>query len=142
MEQLFSEDYTEIPGTNPKQYNAKFSSVCEQHFPAILEASKGCLPHIAFAVATDRTGYLPVHNAEYSKPQGKDPVWNAMNCRNKMFFPTQVTIAGIDFTHPSYLLTRRRDLGNGKHVMVKIAYAPIWIRGKYWGAASLGYILP
>lgn len=142
MAELFSEDYTEIPGTNPKQYNAKFTRVCEQHFPAILEASKGCLPHIMFAVATDRTGYLPVHNAEYSKPQGKDPVWNAMNCRNKMFFPTQTTISGIDFTHPSYLLTRRRDLGNGKHVMVKIAYAPIWVRGKYWGAASLGYVLP
>jgi len=26
--------------------------------------------------------------------------------------------------------------------MIKIAYAPIWVRGKYWGAASLGYILP
>jgi hypothetical protein len=39
-------------------------------------------------------------------------------------------------------LTRKRDLGNGKHVMIKIAFAPMWIRGKYWGAASLGYILP
>ena len=36
----------------------------------------------------------------------------------------------------------RHLLGNGKHVMVKIAYGPIWVRGKYWGAASIGYILP
>ena len=51
-------------------------------------------------------------------------------------------MGGIDFTHPSYLLTRRRELGQGKHVMVKIAIAPIWIAGRFWGSASLGYILP
>jgi methyl-accepting chemotaxis protein len=142
MDQLFSEDYTEIPGTNPKQYNAKFSQFCERMLPAILESAKNCLPHIAFAVITDRTGYLPVHNAEYSKPQGADPVWNAANCRNKMFFPRQTTITGIDHTHPSYLMTRRRDLGNGKHVMIKLADTPIWVGGRYWGPASIGYILP
>jgi methyl-accepting chemotaxis protein len=141
VDELFSEDYSEIPGTNPKQYMAKFTRFCEQVLPAILEPSKNCLPHIAFAVATDRTGYLPVHNAEYSKPQGKDPAWNAVNCRNRMFFPTQHTMGGIDFTRPSYLLTRRRELGHGKHVMVKIAIAPVWIAGRYWGSASIGYIL-
>ena len=142
VDELFSEDYTEIPGTNPKQYMAKFTRFCEQELPAILEPSKNCLPHIAFAVATDRTGYLPVHNAEYSKPQGKDPAWNAVNCRNRMFFPTQHTMGGIDFTRPSYLLTRRRELGHGKHVMIKIAIAPVWVAGRYWGSASIGYILP
>ena len=142
IDELFSEDYAEIPGTNPTQYSAKFSRVCEREFPAILELTKNSLPHIAFAVATDRKGYLPVHNAEHSKPQGKDPDWNEVNCRNKRFFPTQATISGMDFTRPSYLLTRRRDLGNGKHVMLKLAYAPIWVRGRHWGAASVGYVLP
>jgi methyl-accepting chemotaxis protein len=142
MDQLFSEEYTEIPGTNPKQYNAKFSQFCERVLPAILEPAKNSLPHIVFALITDRTGYLPVHNAEYSKPQGPDPVWNAVNCRNKIFFPRQTTMAGIDHTHPSYLMTRRRDLGNGKYVMIKLADAPIWVGGRYWGPASIGYILP
>jgi methyl-accepting chemotaxis protein len=142
IDELFSEDYTEIPGTNPKQYLAKFTRFCEQVLPAILEPGKNGLPHVAFAVATDRTGYLPVHNAEYSKPQGNDPAWNAVNCRNRMFFPTQHTMGGIDFTRPSYLLTRRRELGHGKHVMVKIAIAPVWVAGRYWGSASIGYILP
>jgi hypothetical protein len=69
-------------------------------------------------------------------------VWNAVNCRNKMFFPAQKTISDMDHTHPSYLFTRRRDLGNGKYVMIKIADAPIWIGGRYWGPATIGYILP
>ncbi len=142
LDELFSEDYTEIPRTNPKQYMAKFTRLCERELPSILEPCKACLPHIAFAVATDRTGYLPVHNAEYSKPQGPDPAWNAVNCRNKMIFPTQHTMGEVDFTQPSYLLTRRRELGQGKHVMVKIAIAPIWVAGRFWGSASLGYILP
>jgi methyl-accepting chemotaxis protein len=142
VDELFSEDYTEIPGTNPKQYMAKFTRLCEREFPSILEPSRSCLPHTVFAVVTDRTGYLPVHNPEYSKPQGKDPAWNAVNCRNKMFFPTQTTMGDVDFTDPSYLLTRRRELGQGRHVMVKIAVAPLWIAGRYWGSASLAYILP
>ena len=141
-DELFSEDYTEIPDTDPRQYMAKFTRFCEQTLPAILEAAKNSLPHVAFAVATDRTGYLPVHNAEYSKPQGKDPAWNIANCRNRMFFPTQHTMGDIDFTRPSYLLTRRRELGQGKHVMIKIAIAPVWVAGRYWGSASIGYILP
>jgi methyl-accepting chemotaxis protein len=142
VDELFSEDYTEIPRTNPKQYMAKFTRLCEREFPSILEPSRSCLPHTVFAVVTDRTGYLPVHNPEYSKPQGKDPAWNAVNCRNKMFFPTQTTMGDVDFTDPSYLLTRRRELGQGRHVMVKIAIAPLWIAGRYWGSASLAYILP
>jgi methyl-accepting chemotaxis protein len=141
-DELFSEHYTEIPGTNPKQYMAKFTRFCEETLPVILEKAKNCLPHIAFAVTTDRTGYLPVHNAEYSKQQGKDPAWNMLNCRNRMFFPTQHTMGDIDFTRPSYLLTRRRELGQGKYVMVKIAIAPVWVAGRYWGSASIGYILP
>jgi methyl-accepting chemotaxis protein len=141
-DELFSEDYTEIPDTNPKQYMAKFTRFCEETLPVIQETAKNCLPHIAFAVTTDRTGYLPVHNAEYSKSQGKDPAWNMLNCRNRMFFPTQHTMGDIDFTRPSYLLTRKRELGQGKYVMVKIAIAPVWIAGRYWGSASLGYILP
>jgi methyl-accepting chemotaxis protein len=142
VDELFSEDYTEIPDTNPKQYMAKFTRFCEQMMPAILEAAKNSLPHIAFAVTTDRTGYLPVHNTEYSKPQGKDPAWNMLNCRNRMFFPTQHTMGDIDFSRPSYLLTRRRELAQGKHVMIKIAIAPVWVAGRYWGSASIGYILP
>ena len=55
-DELFSEDYTEIPGTNPKQYRAKFTRFCEQTLPVILDAAKNSLPHIAFAVTTDRTG--------------------------------------------------------------------------------------
>ncbi|HEU0082967.1 MAG TPA: methyl-accepting chemotaxis protein, partial [Bradyrhizobium sp.] len=116
VDELFSEDYSEIPDTNPKQYMAKFTRLCEQTLPAILETAKHCLPHIVFAVATDRTGYLPVHNAEYSKPQAKDAAWNMANCRNRMFFPTQHSMGDIDFTRPSYLLTRRRELSQGKHV--------------------------
>jgi hypothetical protein len=65
-----------------------------------------------------------------------------LNCRNRMFFPTQHAMGDIDFTRPSYLLTRRRELGQGKYVMVKIAIAPVWVAGRYWGSASIGYILP
>ncbi len=40
MDQLFSEEYTEIPETNPKQYNTKFTQFCERVLPAILRICK------------------------------------------------------------------------------------------------------
>jgi methyl-accepting chemotaxis protein len=43
---------------------------------------------------------------------------------------------------PVQLQTMRRDMGGGRHVMMKTAGAPVRIRGRHWGAASIAYILP
>jgi methyl-accepting chemotaxis protein len=42
---------------------------------------------------------------------------------------------------PVQLQTMRREMG-GKFVMMKTAGAPVRIRGRHWGAASIAYILP
>ncbi len=139
---LFDEDYRPIPETNPQQFLAKFTAMCDRRLPAIQEKYLRELPHVLFCVTTDRNAYLPTHNPQYSKPQGPDPVWNAANCRNRMFHKMQETMGKADDTRPVWLQTRRRDMGGGRYVMIKIAYAPVWIRGKHWGRVSIGYLLP
>ena len=43
---------------------------------------------------------------------------------------------------PVQLQTMRREMGGGKFVMMKTAGAPVWVRGRHWGAVSIAYILP
>jgi methyl-accepting chemotaxis protein len=83
MADLFDQQHQLIPGSNPEQYMTKFTSFVENVIPDLLEQILSWSPKIAFGVVTDRSGYLPVHNRKYSKPQGKDPFWNLANCRNR-----------------------------------------------------------
>jgi methyl-accepting chemotaxis protein len=141
-EALFDEIYLEVPNSNPKQFIAKFSAICGRRLPKILDEYLCLLPYTQYALIFDRNGYLPLHNPQFSKPQGTDPDWNAINCRDRTFRPIQTTIVGMDYRQPVYLLTRQRHLGGGKQAMIKISLAPIWIHGRHWGFASIAYALP
>ena len=80
--QLFDENYREIPGTNPQQYLTAYVEFTDRVLPPIQDPLQGLDPRIVFCVAWAKGGYLPTHNPNYRKPQGKDPVWNAANCRS------------------------------------------------------------
>ena len=142
LEDLFDENYIPVPGSNPEQHMTKFTALCDRLLPPLQEPTLTALPNVAFSIAVDRNFYLPTHNAAYSKPQGPDPVWNMANCRNRMFHRSQTSTYTPDPAKPVRLQTRRRDLGGGKYVMIKIAGASIWLGGRYWGSVSLGYTLP
>jgi methyl-accepting chemotaxis protein len=100
------------------------------------------LPNVQFCRCIDRNCYVATHNLACSKPQGSDPVWNDANSRNRRFFKHRAMLIAAQSLKPVQLQTMRRDMGGGKFVMMKTAGAPVWIRGRHWGAASLAYILP
>jgi methyl-accepting chemotaxis protein len=150
MADLFDENFIAIPHTNPQQFLTKYTELCDRRLPPIFEHYLQALPRVQFAVCTGPGGYLPTHNKQYSKPQGPDPVWNAANCRNRMMHKHQRTFtlgtdaradAGEAKIGTVRLFTRRRDFGAGQYQMVKTAVSPIWIRGRHWGPASIGYTL-
>ena len=92
-----------------------------------------------FCAAVDDNGYLPTHNAKFSKPQGDDPVWNAANCRNRRIFADKVGLAAGRNTMPFLLQTYRRDMGGGKFALMKDVSAPITLCGRHWGGVRLAY---
>jgi len=99
------------------------------------------LPHIGFAVTTDRTGLSSVPHAEYSKPQARIRRGNAQLPQQNVL-PTQHTMGDIDLrVHPSPD-PKAAELRQGKYVMIKIAIAPVLGRRTLLGSASIGYILP
>jgi methyl-accepting chemotaxis protein len=139
---LFDEQYRPVPNTNPQQFLTRYTAFADQVLQDLLERTLQFSPKITFAVAVDRKGYLPTHNLQYSKPQGKDPVWNTANCRNhRMFNTSRTERAAIGNQNKFLLQTYRRDMGGGNFVLMKDLSAPIWVSGKHWGALRIGYKL-
>ncbi|MGJ5176685.1 methyl-accepting chemotaxis protein [Bradyrhizobium oligotrophicum] len=139
---LMDETYREIPGTNPKQYMTRYVEFTDRVLPAIQDPIQGSDPRIVFCVAWARGGYLPTHNPNYCKPQGPDPVWNNANCRNRRLFEDRAVkkIAAAS-NKPFLLQTYRRDMGGGQFVLMKDLSAPVFVKGRHWGAFRMGFRL-
>jgi methyl-accepting chemotaxis protein len=142
LDDLFDDRYVEIPKTNPQQFVTRYTDVADRRLTPIQERVLQQLPHVQFCRCIDRNCYVATHNLYCSKPQGPDPVWNDTNCRNRRFFKHRAMLIAAQSQKPVQLQTMRRDMGGGRFVMMKTAGAPVWIRGRHWGAASIAYILP
>lgn len=137
---LFSQSYTPIPGTDPQQMTAPFTALCDRILPAIQEPLLGLSPRIVFCAAVDVNGYLPTHNRIFSHPpRAGQPEWNAANCRNRRLFADRVGLGAGRNTHPFLLQAYRRDMGGGQFALMKDVSAPIMVGGRHWGGLRLAY---
>ena len=139
LEALFDTQYTPVPGSDPQQVITGFTKLTDEVLPPIQEPVLDRDPRIVFCAAVDRNGYLPTHNARFSRPQGTDPVWNAANSRNRRIFGDRVGLKAGRNTRPFLLQVYRRDMGGGAFVMMKDLSAPITVRGRHWGGLRLAY---
>jgi methyl-accepting chemotaxis protein len=139
LERLMDEKYREIPGTDPKQYLTDYVEFTDRILPPIQDPIQKSDPRIVFCVAWAKGGYLPTHNPNYRLPQGKDPVWNNANCRNRRLFSDRAVKKVAANTRPFLLQTYRRDMGGGNFVLMKDLSSPIFIRGRHWGAFRMGF---
>ncbi len=137
--ELFDENYVPVPGTNPQQYTTRFVALTDRLLPQIQEPMLQCSPKASLCAAVDRNGYLPTHNARYSRPQGPDPVWNAAHCRNRRLFNDRTGLGAGRNKRRFLLQTYRRDMGGGQFVYMKDLSAPIVVRGRHWGGLRLAY---
>ena len=139
LDQLMDENYREIRGTDPKQYLTDYVAFTDRILPPIQDPVQKIDPRIVFCVAWAKGGYLPTHNPNYRLPQGKDPVWNNANCRNRRLFNDRAVSKVAANTKPFLLQTYRRDMGGGNFVLMKDLSSPINVRGRHWGAFRMGF---
>lgn len=138
---LFDTRYRVIPGTDPVQVETRALAMLERRLPPILEAIVKEDRKLAFSVAVDVNGYLPVHNAAYSKPQRPgDRAWNLANCRNRRIFDDRAGLLAARNLDPHLIQVYARDLGD-RVVMMREVDAPIHVRGRHWGGFRTAYQL-
>jgi len=136
---LFDDQYAPVPGSNPAQYTTRYVALADRLLPDLQEPVLESLPKVVFCAAVDRNGYLPTHNAKFSRPQGADPVWNAANCRNRRIFDDRTGLAAGRNQRRMLLQTYRRDMGGGQFVLMKDLSAPIMVHGRHWGGLRIAY---
>ncbi|MDI1345915.1 MAG: methyl-accepting chemotaxis protein [Pseudolabrys sp.] len=141
LDDLFDNTYVPIPNTNPQQYTTRFLALTEQLLPAIQEPLLASDKRMVFCAAVDRNGYLPVHNAAYSKPQRPgDVVWNTANCRNRRIFDDRAGLSAGRVVRRYLIQNYPRDMGDHIDMMWEIG-APIRVYGKQWGGLRTAYTL-
>lgn len=139
IDALFDDDYRPVPGSDPVQYLTRFTALADALLPELQEPVLGALADVVFCAAVDRNGYLPTHNAKYSRPQGADPVWNAANCRHRRIFADRTALAAARNLRRFLLQTGRCDLGDGRSEVLKDLSVPIMVRARHWGGLRIAY---
>ena len=142
IEDMFDEDYIEIPGTNPVQHRTRILGWADRALPPFQEDFLAKDPRMVFCVMIDRNGYLPVHNRIYSHPQrAGDVVWNTANCRNRRIFNDAAGLAAGRNLRSYLIQSYARDMGNGKTIMMRVIDVPIRVNGRHWGGFRTAYKL-
>ncbi|PZA09903.1 methyl-accepting chemotaxis protein [Rhodopseudomonas palustris] len=142
LEQMFDENYVEIPGTDPKQYRTQYLDWADRALPPFQEAFLAKDPRMAFCVMIDRNGYLPVHNRLYSQPQRPgDVAFNTANSRNRRIFNDPAGLAAGRNTRSFLIQSYARDMGGGQTVMMREIDVPVRVRGRHWGGFRTAYKL-
>ncbi len=139
MDDLFMRDYDEIEGSNPAQYMTPYVPITDKYISPIIESVFDMGSGFAFGAVVNDEGFLSTHSQKFSKPQGKDPVWNAANSRNRRFFTDRVGLACAKSKSEFLLQVYRRDMGGGSYTTMKDISAPIYVKGRHWGGFRIGY---
>lgn len=136
---LFDEQYEPVPGSDPQQHLSRFTQFTDRVLPPVIEPMLRLSPKVVCFTAVDRNGYLPTHNAAFSRPQGPDPDWNAANCRNRRICDDRIGLAAARSERRFLLQVYRSHAAGGAFSTMKDLSAPISVQGRHWGAVRLTY---
>lgn len=135
LAQMFDTFYIPIPDTDPQKFHTAYDRYTDETIRIILDRYLEQDKRIKFVVAVDRNGYLPTHNARYSKPLTGEGEYDTNHNRTKRMFNDRTGLAAARNEKPFLLQRYSRDTGE---VMMDIS-VPIYIEGRHWGAIRIGY---
>jgi len=136
--QIFDVKYIKITDSNPSKYHTSYDKIFDKYIQKIEDEFLQD-PDVIYAVLIDKNGYVPTHNSKFSQKEtgvkSKDLIYSRSK-RNFSSYPgirTALEYRGNDTIRSYYL----RDTGEKMWNMG----APVWVRGKYWGAFVMGISL-
>ncbi|WP_051228202.1 methyl-accepting chemotaxis protein [Oceanospirillum beijerinckii] len=135
LQALFDRRYQPLPGTKMGRCTSSYVGFADKVLPAILEDifQRG---KYGYAILIDDHCYIPTHNAPYSHPESGDPEVDAVKCRDKRIFDSEVGIRGAKVKEALLLQTYKRDTGEVLHDLS----VPVVLDGRHWGAFRVGYL--
>lgn len=139
VDDLFDEDYQPVPETDPPQFTTRFTGLTDRLLPPIQESMIAFDSRVVYCAATDRNGYVSTHNQARSKSAESDAAGNRVDCRNRRMYNDRTGLRAARNTESFLLQAYRRDMGDGKFVLMRDLSFPIKVSGRHWGSLRLGY---
>ena len=134
LEELFDEKYQPIAETDPQ----KFHTLYDRNMDELITSCQDQFlknEMVAYAVLTDRNGYVPTHNTKFSQPLTGDYEKDLSGNRTKRIFDHEVGIKAARNIDGVLMQPYERDTGEK---MWDIS-APVYVQGKHWGGFRIGY---
>lgn len=139
--ELFETSYRPINDGEPRLFATPSLVALEAVLPPVLDRMRASDPRLAFAVAGDRNGYVPVHHADYSLPlRSDDPEWSMIHVQNRRLYDSREAISAGRSLRPFLIQRLCTDLGRGEEVLSEVD-APVRLRGRHWGGVRMAYRL-
>jgi methyl-accepting chemotaxis protein len=140
VRRLMSCRYTPVSGSNPLQFLHEALPFYEEVLPGA--QARHFVPRLGmiYALATDRNGYVPVHNEGFCEVQRPDdPAFNLAFARNRRIFGDTTTIVAARHARHPVVQSYWRDTGQGRAALVRSIGVPIMVRERRWGCAQVAY---
>jgi methyl-accepting chemotaxis protein len=135
QERLFAYLYYPIADTDPTKYTTDYDTLADRDFQPIIDKYVAKSNLLIFALATDRNGYAPTHNRQFSQPLTGNRAVDLVNNRTKRMFGDQIGFRAARNQKPYLIQAYARDTGE----IVADLSIPILIRGRHWGCVRIGY---
>lgn len=132
---LFDQNYTPIPNTNPPKHDVRWADAfIERIRPLLDEWDKGGKDGILYMAAVNEKGYLPTSRSASSQPPTGDPRIDAARSNYKRFAVTSDSDLRV-MGSCTYL-----NLGTfvlpGSTTVIFVLYVPLTVKGRRWGTMS------
>ncbi|WP_158702991.1 methyl-accepting chemotaxis protein [Allosphingosinicella vermicomposti] len=139
LEDVFDRDYRPMAGTNPEQFETRFSAFADRYIRPMLDQIKDLDSRYVGPIIGDVNGYLPTHRTERSQPQRMDIEWNQEYCRNRRIMMDDATSRAVASEAPAMLAAYSVQFSEGNYIAVKNVFVPLRIKGRRWGNFELAY---
>ena len=139
LEQLFDQDYRQVPGTNPALYRTRLSDWADANWRPVNDRVSSSGGSVIMCSQADMNGFLPTHVTEHSRKPIGELAHDTKYCRNGRIMLESIDHVAKASADP-YTMAVYRQEGDGKNYMVvRNVYVPLNIGGRRWGDFELAY---
>jgi len=138
MGALFSAEYQPIPNTMPQKYSTPTDRLFDEIVSPVQEEILSREASLIYAIGADLRGYIPSHNARFSKPLTGNFQTDMLQNRTKRIFTDKTAARGAANTDTFLLQTYQRDTGE----VLNDLSMPLYLDGRHWGCIRMGYQVP
>jgi hypothetical protein len=131
---LLSVEYLPIDGAIPAQFTHAALDFYDEALPPLLAEAYSDMPNVLYAVAVDRSGFVPVDR----QPGAGGPEFGARHRRIFTDLPNQRAARNL---RPFLIQVGPLDPAAGDSETIRSVSVPIFVGGRHWGCAEIGFRL-